>query len=73
VDTFARSRALDRVGEQSEEIVISTEVGEVLECEVDGTDERAGGAQLAQFVALSLAAGHAMTLRLRADRLLSRG
>jgi hypothetical protein len=72
-DALGSGRLFDRIGQQPQEVVISTEVGEVFECEVDGADQRAGVAQLAQLVALSLPAGHAMTIRPSADRSLSQG
>jgi hypothetical protein len=64
---------LDRAGEQRQDVIVSTEVGEVLEREIDGADERAGAAQRPELVALSLPAGHAPTIRHRADRPLLRG
>lgn len=60
-DTGGSSRVLDGVGQQPQDLIVSTEVGEVFEREVGGTANRAGMAQFAQFVALSLLAGHAMT------------
>jgi hypothetical protein len=63
----------DRIHEQPQQVVISTEVGEVFEGEVDGADERAGMAQLEQLVVLSLPTGHTVTMRPRADRPLLRG
>jgi hypothetical protein len=63
----------DRVGEQRQDVIVSAEVGEVLEREIDGADERAGAAERPQLVALSLPAGHAPTIRPRADRSLLRG
>jgi len=45
----------------------------VFERQVDGPGQRAGAAQLAELVTLSLAAGHVMTIRRGADRSLDRG
>jgi hypothetical protein len=58
---------LDGVGQQAEELLVSTEVGEVLEGQVDGADQSAGLAQLEELVALALASGHAKTIRPGAD------
>ena len=71
-DTFGSSCVLDGVGQQPQEFVVSTEVGEVSERQVDGADKRPGVAQLAQFVALSLPSGHAMRIRWSADLALVR-
>jgi hypothetical protein len=72
-DTLGSGRVIERIGEQRHDVVISAEVGEVLECKVDGAGERAGVAQLVQFVVLSLPAGHDLTMRPSADRSLPRG
>jgi hypothetical protein len=64
---------LDRVREQRHDVVVAAEVGEVLEGEVDGTGQRARAAQLAELVALSLPAGHVLTMRQGADRSLPCG
>ena len=60
-------RVFDGVGEQVDDVVVSPEVGEVFERQVDRTDHRAGAAQVAEFVELSLSAGHATTIHPRAD------
>ena len=51
-----RGRVFDGVGKHLQDDVVSTEVGEVFERQVDGADEGAGAAQLQKFVALSLPA-----------------
>ncbi len=56
-----RGRPFDRVGQQRHDLVVPTEVGEVLEREVDGASKRAGVAQPAQLVVLSLRSGHGLT------------
>jgi hypothetical protein len=74
VDSAPRSgRVVDGVGQQPQNVVVATEVGEVFERQVNGADQRAAVAQLTQFVALSLPAGHATTVRWSADRSLVRG
>jgi hypothetical protein len=60
-------RALHSVGEHFDDLVVSPEVGEVLERQVDRTDHRAGAAQVAKLVGLSLSDGHATTIHPRAD------
>ncbi len=58
---------LDSLREQVEDLAVAPEVGEVLERQVDRTDDRAGGAQVAKLVELSLTAGHATTIHPCAD------
>jgi hypothetical protein len=72
VSTLRRLRVLDRAGELVDNLVISPEMGEVFEREVDRADHRAGAAQVTEFVELSLSAGHVVTIRPRADSPLHR-
>lgn len=65
--TFGRAGVLEGFGEQVEDVVVSPEVGEMFECEVDRADRCAGTAQVTKFVELSLSAGHALTIHQRAD------
>jgi hypothetical protein len=65
--TFGRAGVLEGFGEQIEDVVISPEVGEVFEREVDRADGCAGTAQITKFVELSLSAGHALTIHRGAD------
>ncbi len=65
--TLGRLRVLDGAGEQVDDVVVSPEMGEVLECEVDRAHDRAGAAQVTKFIELSLSAGHVVTIRPRAD------
>jgi len=60
-------------GEQDDDVVVSPEFSEVLEREVDGVAHRTASAQVAELVELSLSAGHAGTMRRRADLPLHRG
>jgi hypothetical protein len=62
-----RLRALDGIGEQGDDVVISPELGEVFEREVDRAGHRFGATQVAEFVELSLSAGHEATIEQRAD------
>ena len=63
---------LDCVGQPRHHLLVAAEVGEVFEREIEGADEHARGAECTQFVVLSLAAGHALTMRPRAERPLLR-
>jgi hypothetical protein len=57
----------DCPGEQDDDLVISPEVGKVLERQVDRPGNSARGAQGSKFVALSLTPAHASTIHRRAD------
>jgi hypothetical protein len=57
--TIRRVRTLDGVGQQVDDVLLSPEVGEVFEREVDGADHPTGAAQVTEFVELSLSAAHA--------------
>jgi hypothetical protein len=70
--TLGRLHVRDGVGDQLDDFVVSPEVGEVFEREVDRADHRARAAQVTEFVELSLSAGHAVTIRPRADSPLHR-
>lgn len=65
--TLSRGRVLDGLGEQIEDVVVSPELGEVFEREIDRTDRCARTAQVTEFVELSLSAGHAVTIHRDAD------
>ena len=58
---------LDGRGEQVDDVVVSAELIEVFERQVDRPGQRAGPAQVTEFVELSLTAAHAVTIHLRAD------
>lgn len=73
VDPRGRDRLLDGVGQEIEDLVVSSELREVLEREVDRAGERRGPAQVTELVELSLATGHADSIRGRADRSLRGG
>jgi hypothetical protein len=60
-------RVLDGIGEKVDDVVVSAELSEVLERQIDRPNHGAGPAQITEFVKLSLPAGHARTLHLRAD------
>jgi hypothetical protein len=55
------------VGQHFEDLVVAPEVGEVFECQVDRADHRAGAAQFAELIGLSLSKGHVTTIHPRAD------
>jgi hypothetical protein len=59
-----RTGRVQRACQQVDDVAVATEVGEVLEGEVDGTAQRARAAQRPELVELSLAAGHHRQLRL---------
>ncbi len=59
--------ALDGLGEQVDDLVVASEVGEVFERQVDRTGHCVGGTQIAELVELSLTAGHALTIHPRPD------
>jgi hypothetical protein len=65
--TLSRLHLLDGLGEQVDDVVVSPEVGEMFEREVDRPDNCAGATQVAEFVELSLPAGHASRIHPRAD------
>jgi hypothetical protein len=58
---------LDGGGEQVDDVVVSPEVREVFEREVDRANHGARAAQVTEFVELSLSAAHTVTMRPRAD------
>jgi hypothetical protein len=58
---------LDCLGDQVDDLVVSTEVGEMLERQVDRTSNHACGTQVSKLVELSFTAGHVPTIRPRAD------
>ena len=58
---------LQSVCEHFDDLVVAPEVGEVFECQVDRADHRAGAAQVAKLVGLSLSEGHFTTIHPRAD------
>ena len=60
-------RVFHRVGEHVDDLVVAPEVGEVFERQVDCTNQRAGTAQVAKLVGLSLSEGHVTTIHPRAD------
>lgn len=66
-------RLVEDLGEQGDDVVVAPELREVLEREVDGTADGAGAAQVTELVELSLATGHTLTIRRRADAPLPRG
>jgi hypothetical protein len=57
----------DRPSEQIDDLVVSPEVGEVLERQVDRSGNSAGGAQGPKLVEFSLSPAHARTIHRRAD------
>jgi hypothetical protein len=61
------TRVLDGPSEQVDDLVVSSEVGEVLERQVDRPDHSASGTQVSKLVELSLTAGHATTIHPCAD------
>ena len=63
----ARARDVAAVAERMRGLGFAPEVGEVFECQVDRTDHRAGAAQVAKLVGLSLSEGHFTTIHRRAD------
>lgn len=65
--TLGRVRAFDGLGDEVENVIIPSEVGEVFERKVDRPRDRAGSAQRAELVELSLSAAHAVRMRRRAD------
>ena len=60
-------RVLQGVGEHFDDLVVAPEVGEMLERQVDRPHHRAGAAQVAKLVGLSLSEGHVTTIHPRAD------
>ena len=66
-NTVSWLRVLDGIGEKVDDVVVSAELSEVFERQIDRADYGAGQAQVTEFVELSLSAGHARTLHLRAD------
>jgi hypothetical protein len=66
--TVSCLREFDGIGEKVDDVVVSPELSEVFERQIDRADHGAGPAQVTEFVELSLSAGHASTLHLRADR-----
>ena len=69
---LGRSGALDRLGQEVDDVAVATELGEVLEGEVHGACDATGSAQVQQALKLSLSAAHAVTLRPHADGTLLR-
>jgi hypothetical protein len=65
--TPSNTRVLDGPSEQLDDLVVSPEVGEVLERQVDRPDHPASGTQVSKLVELSLTLGHATTIHPRAD------
>ena len=61
------------VGEQVDDAVVPPELREVLEREVDGAHHRTGATEVTELLELSIAAGHAVTIRGHADAPLPRG
>jgi hypothetical protein len=57
----------DGLGEQNDDLVVASEVGEVFERQVDRADHSAGAAEIAKLVGLSLSEGHATTIHPGAD------
>jgi len=53
--------------EQVDDVVIASELGEVLVCQVDRPRDCTRGTQTPKLVELSLPAGHAATIHPRAD------
>ena len=70
-ETLARSpsetRVLDGPIEQVDDLVVSPEVGKVLERQINRPANSAGCTQVSKFVEVSLTAGHATTIHPRAD------
>jgi hypothetical protein len=66
-DSVGGGPVLDRVREQPQDVIVPAEVGEVLEREIDGSEERARTAERPELVPLSLPADHALTIRHPAD------
>jgi len=58
---------LDGPIEHGDDLVVSPELGEVLERQVDRPAHSTGGAQCLKFVEMSLTAGHATTIHPYAD------
>ena len=58
---------LDGPSEEIDDLVVSPEVGEMLERQVDRAGHSAGRTQVSELVAMSLTAGHATTIHPRAD------
>jgi hypothetical protein len=65
--TPSDTRVLDGPSEQVDDLVISPEVGKVLERQVDRPDHSASGTQVSKLVELTLTTGHARTIHPRAD------
>jgi hypothetical protein len=63
----AGPNAFNGSAEQVDDLVVAAEVGEVLEGQVDRTDDFASGTQVAELVELSMSAGHATTIDPLAD------
>jgi hypothetical protein len=61
------AHVVDGPSEEVDDLVVPPEVGEVLERQVDRPDHASSGTQVSKLVELSLAAGHATTIHLRAD------
>ena len=66
-NTLVRGRVLEGRGEQIEDVVVSPELGEVFEREIDRTVRCASTAQVAELGELSLSAGHVVRIHRRAD------
>jgi hypothetical protein len=70
-ETLARSpsntRVLDGPIQQGNDLVVSSEVGKVLERQINRPANSAGGTQVSKFVGVSLTAGHATTIDPRPD------
>ena len=64
---------LDGMRKQVEDLALSSEVGEVLEREVDSSSHIAGGTQFSKLVELLLSAGHATTIHPGAEQSLDFG
>jgi hypothetical protein len=71
--TSSDTRVVDGPSEQVDDLVVSPEVGEVLERQVDRSGHSAKGTQVSKLVELSLTAGHATTIHPRADAPLHSG
>jgi len=69
---LGRSDALDRLGQEVDDVAVTPELGEVFEGEVHGACDATGSAQVPQALELSLSAAHAVTLRPHADGTLLR-
>jgi len=65
--TLGRLEAIDGFGDEVDDVVVPAEVGEVFERKIDRPRDRAGTAQLAELIELSLSAAHSMRMRPRAD------